>query len=127
MEERLKQVYELLKKNEQLTKELFTQETPEGAQKVLKNAGIDFTIDEIKTVGKLICQIQENNGRELSEEELENVAGGGLIIATSIALTVGLIVGLGGLAVGGTVVAGGVVGAGAIITHAVSTLFGRAW
>lgn len=76
MEKKLKQVMELLNKNEKLAKELFTQETPEGAQKVLKKAGIDFTIDEIKHVGKLISQMQENNGRELSEDELTNVAGG---------------------------------------------------
>ncbi|MBU1109475.1 MAG: Nif11-like leader peptide family RiPP precursor [Candidatus Riflebacteria bacterium] len=78
MEKKLKQVMELLNKNEQLTKELFTQETPEGAQKVLKNAGVDFTVDEIKHVGKLINQMLENKGRELSEDELTNVAGGGV-------------------------------------------------
>ncbi len=78
MEKKLKQVMELLNKNEKLAKELFTQETPEGAQKVLKNAGIDFTVDEIKHVGKLINQMQENKGRELSEDELTNVAGGGV-------------------------------------------------
>jgi predicted ribosomally synthesized peptide with nif11-like leader len=63
--------------NEELIKKLFSQETPEDAQTVLKEYGFDFTTDEIKEVGKLLSQLMENKGQELSDDELENVAGGG--------------------------------------------------
>jgi predicted ribosomally synthesized peptide with nif11-like leader len=79
MKEKLEQLMKKLDGNNELIKKLFAQETPEGAQAVLKENGFDFTTDEIKHVGKLIIQAQENTGEELSDDALENVAGGGAI------------------------------------------------
>ncbi len=51
---------------------------PEEAQKVLAENGYDFTLDEILEMGKELYKIRNstNSNGELSEDDLENVAGG---------------------------------------------------
>lgn len=73
---KLEQVMEMLNRDEKFAKILFAEETPEGAQTVLRQAGIDFTVEEIKLIARRLSHAQENNGRELDEEELASVAGG---------------------------------------------------
>lgn len=49
---------------------------PEEAQKVLAENGFDFTIDEILEAGKVLYEMQNSPEGELSENDLEAVAGG---------------------------------------------------
>ena len=50
---------------------------PEEAQKVLAENGFDFTVDEILDAGKELYAIREQQTEgELSENDLEEVAGG---------------------------------------------------
>ena len=60
---------------------------PEEAQKVLAENGFEFTIDEILEAGKELYALREslNNGGELSEDDLEAVAGGGWLKVVEIA------------------------------------------
>ena len=50
-------------------------ETPEEAQKVFASKGIDYSIEEVKAIA---AGIQGDDG-ELSEENLEAVAGGSVL------------------------------------------------
>lgn len=57
------------------------QETPEEAQGVLKEAGYDFSIEEMSELRDIMLKISEaKNDGELSEEELEGVGGGEFIL-----------------------------------------------
>ena len=51
---------------------------PEEAQQVLAENGYNFTMDEILEMGKALYAIRtkQNSNGELSEEDLEDVAGG---------------------------------------------------
>lgn len=49
---------------------------PEEAQKVLAENGFDFTIDEILEAGKVLYEMQNAPEGELSENDLDAVAGG---------------------------------------------------
>lgn len=49
---------------------------PEDAQKVLAENGFDFTIDEILEAGKVLYAMQNAPEGELSENDLDAVAGG---------------------------------------------------
>ncbi len=71
-EQKMKEVFS----DEQFVKSLLELETPEEVQKVLAEKEIDVTEEEIVKAREIL--IRYNNG-ELSEEELENVAGGGLL------------------------------------------------
>ncbi len=53
----------------------------EGRRQMVKNAGFEFTKEEIKEAAGV-------GEGELSDEELENVAGGGVGIATAVAAAV---------------------------------------
>jgi predicted ribosomally synthesized peptide with nif11-like leader len=46
-------------------------ETPEEVQKALKTRGLEVSLDEIKAIGAMLAK-----GGELSEDDLEKVAGG---------------------------------------------------
>ncbi|MBU1109476.1 MAG: Nif11-like leader peptide family RiPP precursor [Candidatus Riflebacteria bacterium] len=74
---KLEQVMEMLNRDERFAKKLFAEETPEGAQKILRQAGIDFTLEEIRQIARQACEAQERKGKELDDSELESVAGGG--------------------------------------------------
>jgi hypothetical protein len=50
-------------------------ETAEEAQKALKAKGLEVSLDEVNAIGDWLEKAAENGGK-LSEEELENVAGG---------------------------------------------------
>ena len=90
--------------NEQQIKEIFSDEsfvnsilemeTPQDVQKALSEKGLDLSLEEINTIQNTL--INNDNEGELSEDDLENVAGG-VAVTTVIC---GLII---GAAVGGTI------------------------
>lgn len=70
-------------------------ETPEDVQTALKEKGVDLSIEDIKAIQNIL--VNQEDG-ELSEDDLENVAGGSLTIMA--ALGIASII---GAAVGGTI------------------------
>lgn len=62
--------------NEEVAMEFFSKETPEEAQAFLKDKGVEISLEEIKEIGAALEKMQDG---ELSEDDLENVAGGGVI------------------------------------------------
>ena len=95
-EERIKEVFS----DEAFVKELLSRETPEEAQELLAEKDIDVSIEElVKLKDLIIAKLQaaeSGESAELTEEELENVAGGVIptlvffgffaFVATNIAL-----------------------------------------
>ena len=89
---------ELLKEvlsDEAFAKSLREMETPEDVQTALKEKGVDLSIEDIKAIQNIL--VNQEDG-ELSEDDLENVAGGSLTIMA--ALGIASII---GAAVGGTI------------------------
>lgn len=62
--------------NQEVAEEFFSKETPEEAQAFLQERGVEISLDEIKEIGAALEKMQDG---ELSEDDLENVAGGGVI------------------------------------------------
>ena len=61
---------------EALVRELETVETPQAFQELLQKHGVVLTMDEIREMAEAIAARKNS---ELSESDLENVAGGGLL------------------------------------------------
>jgi predicted ribosomally synthesized peptide with nif11-like leader len=77
MEEKVKQFMETLKANEELAEKVFSKETAEEVQVVLKEAGYDFSVEEIMESREYVTKaLEEKAEGELSDDDLENVAGG---------------------------------------------------
>lgn len=65
-------------------KAFISAENPAALQKVLKDHGFEATIEEIEDCFKKgVNEILSNNANELSEDQLEDVAGGGAIRGTA--------------------------------------------
>ncbi|MBR3630635.1 MAG: hypothetical protein IKN55_09240, partial [Oscillospiraceae bacterium] len=76
--------------DEDFVKTLLSSETPEAAQKLLSDKGVSLSIEEIRSAGETLSKLAEGEiSSELSEDELEQVAGGDVIC--------GIIVGIIGL------------------------------
>ena len=73
-EEKIKEV----SSDEEFVKSLMELETPEEVQKALAEKDIDLSVDDIKKIAKLI---QKKADGELSDEDLESVAGGSVTVA----------------------------------------------
>ncbi|NPV91238.1 MAG: Nif11-like leader peptide family natural product precursor [Firmicutes bacterium] len=61
--------------DEAFVKNLLALETPEEVQAALQKKGVDFTVEDIVKVKDAIAK-RQNAGEELSDEDLEGVAGG---------------------------------------------------
>lgn len=92
LEERAKQIAEMLNKDENYTKELLALDFDAAAKK-LSEDGYDFTADELKKFQEEIADIAEfiNENGELDEESLSKIAGGKMSKEDKIGL--GLILG----------------------------------
>lgn len=77
--------------NEEFAKKIFAIEEPEDVQKAFKEAGLELTMDEVKALGSALANAAE--GKELSEDDLDSVAGG-----ITPAATIGVVVGIVGIA-----------------------------
>ncbi|NPV91234.1 MAG: Nif11-like leader peptide family natural product precursor [Firmicutes bacterium] len=60
--------------DEAFVKNLLVMETPEEVQEALQKKGVDLTVEDIVKIRDLIAKKQ--NAGELSDEDLEGVAGG---------------------------------------------------
>ena len=87
-EERIKEVFS----DEEFVKELLSRETPEEAKALLEEKDIDFSVEDLVKFKDIIAaklQAAENGeAAELTEEELEDVAGGYLGIATIVIMSI---------------------------------------
>ena len=85
-EERIKEIFA----DEEFVKELFSKETPEEAQALLAEKDIDVSIEELVKLKDLVVaklQAAENSeSAELTEADLEDVAGGTFGISVVIAI-----------------------------------------
>ena len=86
-EERIKEVFS----DEAFVKELFSKETPEEVQAMLEDKDIELSIDEIVKLKELLEKKVENPDAELSDEDLEDVAGGcyGIVVVACFAVVFG--------------------------------------
>lgn len=83
--------------NEQQIKEIFSDEafvnsilemeTPQDVQKALSEKGLDLSLEEINTIKNTL--INNDNEGELSEDDLENVAGGVAVTTVICGLIIG--------------------------------------
>ena len=78
-EEQLKQVLA----DESFVASLLDLETPQEVQAALKEKGIDLELADIEAVKRSVEQAQDG---ELSDDDLEDVAGGSISIGTVIAI-----------------------------------------
>ena len=86
-EERIKEVFS----DEAFVKELFSKETPEEVQAMLEDKDIELSIDEIVKLKELLEKKVENPDAELSDEDLEDVAGGcyGIVVVACFVVVFG--------------------------------------
>ena len=90
-EERIKEVFA----DEEFIKELFSKETAEEAQALLEEKDIDISIEELVKLKDIIIAklqaVENGESAELTEADLENIAGGTFGISVVIAI-VGILV-----------------------------------
>ena len=95
MEERLTRLQAKLEADPGLGEELFSLETAEEVRSFLGGLELEFSIEEINMIRDVLVKVLEkSNDGELSDEDLEEVAGGILAALTLLVLSVlGLTVG----------------------------------
>jgi predicted ribosomally synthesized peptide with nif11-like leader len=82
MEEKLLQLQAKVEADPSLAEELFVLETPAEVQDLLKEQGLDFTLEEIDGLRDLIVKgLEKGVSGELSDDDLEDVAGGVAVTA----------------------------------------------
>lgn len=88
-EERIREVFS----DKEFLAELISMEIPEEIQAALEEKNIDFTIDEICTIKKMVELGLEKAeaGEELNEEELSEIAGGNPLVFIPIVLVLGFV------------------------------------
>ena len=88
MEQKLAQLQAKIEADQSIGEKLFGLETPEEVQGFLKEQGIEFTLDEINVLRNVLAkQVAQGGSGELSDEALEEVAGGIVITAGVVGAT----------------------------------------
>lgn len=83
--------------DEEFVSNLSSLEEPEDVRKAFEDRGVELSVEDITKMRDILAKNAENPDGELSEDELEDVAGGELItICTLIGVAIGGAVG-GGL------------------------------
>ena len=68
-------IQEILK-DKKFSSQVLKMETPEEVQKAFKQKGLELSLDEIGIIGDLVNSMIARNSTDLSEEDLEEIAGG---------------------------------------------------
>lgn len=76
MQEKINQLNEKLAVDKGLVEKIFNLETAEEVQSFLKEQGLEFTLEEISTYRDDLIKAEETGNGELTDENLESVAGG---------------------------------------------------
>lgn len=79
--------------NEQFQKEVVNVSTPEEMQQLIAVHGMELSVDEVMELCGQI--VKTMNGDEISEDELDNVAGGVVILGVTIATSKLIALGVG--------------------------------
>lgn len=108
MKKRLEVLKTKIEANPTIAEKMVMLETPEEVQAFLEDQGISFSLDEISKLKETLVKVMAlEESDELTDEALEDVAGGA-ILATTLAV------------IGAVVSVLGAVGAGAQLTHNVT-------
>lgn len=92
MEEKLAQLQAKIEADKGLVEKLFSLENAQDVQSLLKKQGLDFSLEEIDVLRETLAKALAKSGDgELSDEDLEDVAGG--IAITAIVAIIGAIAG----------------------------------
>ena len=83
--------------DEEFVKRLLCLETPQEVQAAMSGKGIDLTVDQIVKIKELVVK-RLDAGQELSDEELEDVTGGSILV---LGLTLAAASAVAGLLAGG--------------------------
>ena len=93
--------------DEEFVKRLLCLETPQEVQAAMSGKGIDLTVDQIVKIKELVVK-RLDAGQELSDEELEDVTGGSILVlgltlaaASAVAGSAGIRAGGGGISSSG--------------------------
>ena len=80
-----------LLKDEAFAKELLNENNPEDVQAKLNAKGVDISLEEVNAIAAAMEKAAQGGAAEsdeLSEDDLENVAGGIVITATAVATAI---------------------------------------
>lgn len=92
MEQKLADLQAKIEADKGLAEKLFSLESAKDVQSLLKEQGLDFSVEEIDTLREaLVKALAKSTDGELSDEDLEDVAGG--IAITAIVALIGAIAG----------------------------------
>ena len=69
--------------DESFLKEIFSKDTPEEVQTILAEKDIELSIEDILTLRKII-EKKSNQGVELSDDDLEDISGGVVVIGAIV-------------------------------------------
>ncbi|KUG02624.1 hypothetical protein ASZ90_019992 [hydrocarbon metagenome] len=87
MEQKMNELLAKLEADNSLGEKLFLMETPEEVQTLLKEQGLEFSLEEIGMLKEVLIKSMEKGGSgELSDEDLENVAGGSITVLAICAI-----------------------------------------
>ncbi|NLK51341.1 MAG: Nif11-like leader peptide family natural product precursor [Syntrophomonadaceae bacterium] len=104
MEQKLIQLQAKVEADKSFGEKIFALETPEEVQSLLKAEGLDFSLEEINVLRNALVKTLGKGDGELSDDDLENVAGGSIILGVAALITA---------------IAGAVTAAGAVTDQAV--------
>lgn len=95
MDQKLKQLQAKVETDKGLAEKLFSLENPQDVQSLLKEQGLDFSLEEIDMLKEALVKALEKSstGGELTDDDLEDVAGGFVLTATGLVAIIGAIVG----------------------------------
>lgn len=100
MQDKFNQLQAKIEEEQGFTEKLFAFEKAEDVQTFLKGHGLDFSLEEINLFkDALVKTLEKGTDAELSDEDLEDVAGGVIATTTIVSLTAAAI---GGTCGGGT-------------------------
>lgn len=104
-EKALADFFAKIKDDEAFAKSVVDAQEPKAVLGLAKESGIELTEDDVIAAKEFLVKAMEQGDKsELSEEELENVAGG-LVVTTGLLVTLGVI---GAAAtIGGALITGG--------------------
>lgn len=85
MEEKLKQLNAKVEADKGLGEKIFSVDTAEAVQDILKAEGLDFSLEEIYALKAALAKSVQKG--ELSDDELEDVAGGIIVTAAVVGAT----------------------------------------
>jgi predicted ribosomally synthesized peptide with nif11-like leader len=88
MQDKYNQLQAKIEGDQGFAEKLFSSETPDKVQSLLKEQGLEFSLDEINSFkDALVKYLEKETNAELSDEDLEDVAGGIVMTAALVGAT----------------------------------------